>query len=151
MHKNMTSFVRVAAAVSMTVMATALIPVLMQPTSAQLWWSRTREEIKAELQQELREALVYFYSYRELTPEKEQKILNLWHGYLATFPQTEAAKIQERRAEVMNAEVLKALILPSSPGAMRTEDDGYTYPENATVEEKAAIDVQERKAWEDGA
>ena len=29
----------------------------------------------------------------------------------------------------------------------RTVDDGYTYPENATDEEKAAIDAQEFKAW----
>ena len=30
-----------------------------------------------------------------------------------------------------------------------TVDDGYTYPPNATAEEKAAIDAQEYKAWEE--
>jgi len=30
---------------------------------------------------------------------------------------------------------------------MTTEDDGYTYPANATEEEKKAIDAQEYKAW----
>jgi hypothetical protein len=30
-----------------------------------------------------------------------------------------------------------------------TEDDGYTYPEGATKEEKEEIDEREQKAWED--
>jgi hypothetical protein len=36
----------------------------------------------------------------------------------------------------------------STNNMTRTEDDGYTYPKNATAEEKAAIDTQELQAWE---
>ncbi|MGH9951548.1 MAG: FxLYD domain-containing protein [Nitrososphaeraceae archaeon] len=33
--------------------------------------------------------------------------------------------------------------------AQTTEDDGYTYPDDASEEEKQEIDEQERHAWED--
>jgi hypothetical protein len=53
--------------------------------------------------QAYKEAMAYFFFYREQTPEMEQKILNLWNEYLTTFPQAEAAKTEERRAELMEA------------------------------------------------
>jgi hypothetical protein len=39
-----------------------------------------------------------------------------------------------------------AVIVYASP---TTEDDGYTYPDDATDEEKEEIDEQEQEAWED--
>lgn len=45
-----------------------------------------------------------------------------------------------------------AMTIPNQPliyASPTTEDDGYTYPEGATEEEKEEIDEREQEAWED--
>lgn len=46
--------------------------------------------------------------------------------------------------------VVLSIMAPSQLfGSPITEDDGYTYPDDATEEEKEEIDEQEQEAWED--
>jgi hypothetical protein len=54
----------------------------------------------------------------------------------------------ERRSDLSKMmDLFGDFIIPQAYAV--TEDDGYVYPKNATDEEKAAIDVQELKAWEE--
>jgi hypothetical protein len=43
----------------------------------------------------------------------------------------------------------KMMISASAYASPTTEDDGYTYPDDANDEEKEEIDEQEQEAWED--
>ena len=40
-------------------------------------------------------------------------------------------------------------MVTSNQLSIYAEDDGYTYPDDATEEEKDEIDEQEHEAWED--
>jgi hypothetical protein len=116
-------------------MSTALT---QQYVSALQW--RTQDEIKAEYYQAMREQFAYMLQHNgEVSPEITQKVVNLFNEYLATLPREEAAAIEQQ----MMQEAARL-----GPQQQTTVDDGYTYPKNATEEEKARIDSQERYEWE---
>ena len=137
----MTGNRKITIVVVMVVACTAFMSTaLTQQYVSALQW-RTQEEIKAEYYQAMREQFAYMLQHNgEVSPEITQKVVNLFNEYLATLPREEAAAIEQQMMQEA------ARLRPQQQ--QTTVDDGYTYPKNATEEEKARIDSQERYEWE---
>jgi K+-sensing histidine kinase KdpD len=98
---------------------------------------RTQEQIEQEAEQLLTQAILY----HRLTPEQlGQRLAELMQEYIETLPRDQAQLVEQRIQQAINNY--------NNNNLMRTEDDGYVYPKNATEEERAAIHAQERQAWE---
>ncbi|MGC1133445.1 MAG: hypothetical protein WA941_11515 [Nitrososphaeraceae archaeon] len=106
----------------------------------------TQEQAYANMERALNELMIQVWQHTFTNETQEQK-----NAALAPYDQAAVRALKDYAVFLPpeEAERIYNQIAHAEAAMKRTEDDGYTYPKNATEEEKATIDAQEQKAWVD--